>query len=173
MIDLGDDFADREAFRQAFEREVATATLEHIHILPVYGYGVVDGHYAFIAMRLLSGGSLVRSPEKTPLSLERVSELLNDIGQGLHYAHRKGVLHGDLKPEQLPDDTGRAYLTDFGVASVIASALDLGISQSLNQLPLYVSPERLRGEEGDARSDIYSVALSLSPAQRTPSVRNG
>ncbi len=163
IIDFGDDIPDREAFRQAFEREVAiTASLEHIHILPVYGYGVVDTAYAYIAMRLLSGGSLADKVKSAPLTLDQVADILNDIAQGLEYAHRKGVLHGDLKPSNiLLDDAGRAYLSDFGVASVIAHAIDPMSNQSLNKLPLYVAPERLRGEEGDARADIYSIGAIL------------
>lgn len=163
IIDLGGDISDRVAFRAAFEREVAiTASLEHIHILPVYGYGLVDDAYAYIAMRLLSGGALTDLIRRAPLKVDRVGDLLSDIGQGLDYAHRKGVLHGDLKPSNiLLDDAGRAYLSDFGVASVIASAIDPLVSQSLNKLPLYVAPERLRGEDGNTRSDIYSVGALL------------
>jgi len=163
IIDLGDEITDREGFRQSFEKEAGvTATLEHIHILPVYGYSV-DDHYAYIAMRLLSGGSLADLVKKAPVSFERVSELLNDIAQGLDYAHRKGILHGDLKPSNiLLDDAGRAYITDFGVAMVIAGAIDVGHnSQSLIQMPLYAAPERLRGEEGDWRADIYSLGAIL------------
>ena len=87
IIDLGDDIPDREAFRQAFEREVAiTASLEHIHIIHVYGYGVVDTAYAYIAMRLLSGGSLADKVKNAPLTLDQVADMFNDIAQGLDYA---------------------------------------------------------------------------------------
>ena len=160
IIDLGDDILDREQFRPAFEQEAATAAaLEHMHILPVYGFGIVDDSHAYIAMRLLTGGSLA---DWTAAAPAKIAEILFEVAQALDYAHRKGVMHGDLKPSNiLLDEAGNPYLSDFSVAHVISASVDLGRSASMNVLPLYQAPEVVRGEAGDSRADIYSLGAVL------------
>ncbi|MCU0498828.1 MAG: protein kinase [Anaerolineae bacterium] len=160
VIDLDDTLEDPE-FKQRFAQEAATiAALEHIHILPVYSYGI-DGDLAYLAMRLLRGGSLADLIEQ-PLPLDRALELFIQIAQGLAHAHSKGVIHRDLKPSNiLLDDVGHAYLTDFGLAKLIHSDVNATKTGNIVGTPAYMSPEQLRGDTLDQRSDIYSLGVIL------------
>ncbi|HVU10776.1 MAG TPA: serine/threonine-protein kinase, partial [Phototrophicaceae bacterium] len=163
VIDLSLNQEEREEFRTRFEQEAAVvALLEHIHILPVYAYGVVENEFTYLAMRLLRGGSLADLLRKGPLPQARAVEIFSQVGRGLEYAHRKGVIHRDLKPSNiLLDDAGNAYLSDFGLAKMLGSTLNLTKSGNLVGTPAYVSPEQVRGEPADARSDIYSMGILL------------
>ncbi len=163
VIDLSLNQEEREEFRTRFEQEAAVvALLEHIHILPVYAYGVVENEFTYLAMRLLRGGSLADLLRKGPLPQARAVEIFSQVGRGLEYAHRKGVIHRDLKPSNiLLDDAGNAYLSDFGLAKMMGSTLNLTKSGNLVGTPAYVSPEQVRGEPADDRSDIYSLGILL------------
>jgi serine/threonine protein kinase/ABC-type sugar transport system substrate-binding protein len=155
---------DREdnAFAKRFAQEAEViASLEHIHILPIYAYGIEDD-IAYIVMRLLRGGSVADMLDDGPLPLERTAELFDQIAHGLAYAHSKGVIHRDLKPSNMMlDDTGNAYLTDFGLAKIVVGGEDLTKTGNIVGTPNYMSPEQLRGESLDHRSDIYSLGVVL------------
>ena len=113
-------------------------------------------------MRLLRGGSLADLLRKGPLPPTRAADIFTQVGRGLQYAHSKGVIHRDLKPSNiLLDDAGNAYLSDFGLAKMIGSTLDLTESGNLVGTPAYVAPEQVRGETADVRSDIYSLGILL------------
>ena len=163
IIDLSDDHEERDEFRQRFAQEAkVVAMLEDIHILPIYGYGIVENEFAYIAMRLLRGGSLADLLRKGPLTPIRTADIFTQVGRGLSYAHSMGVIHRDLKASNiLLDDTGNAYLCDFGLAKMIGSTLDLTRSGNLVGTPAYLAPELVRGESADHRSDIYSLGILL------------
>lgn len=154
--------APDESFRRRFEQEAEMiASLEHIHILPVFSYGIT-GNIAYLAMRLLRGGSLADLMHLHPLLLERSVDLFSQIAQGLAYAHSKGIVHRDLKPANiLLDEVGHAYLTDFGLAKLIDGDVDMTKSGNIVGTPSYMSPEQLRGEVLDHRSDVYSAGVIL------------
>lgn len=154
--------AEDDEFRRRFEQEAnLIASLEHIHILPIIDYGI-DGDFAFIAMRLLRGGTLADVLHSGPPDLERGTDIFTQAARGLAYAHRHGVIHRDLKPSNiLFDDTGNAYLTDFGLAKLMESSIELTRDGHIVGTPAYMSPEQLRGEPVDPRSDIYSMGVIL------------
>lgn len=153
--------AQVENFHRRFAKEAALiASLEHIHILPVHDYGI-QGELAYLAMRLMRGGSLRDILQNGPLTPEHAVVLFDQIARGLTYAHSKGVIHRDLKPGNIMlDEDGNAYLTDFGVAKLIGGT-DLTDPGSVVGTVSYMSPEQLRGHGMDHRSDIYSLGVLL------------
>lgn len=156
------DEGQTEEFRKRFAREAEViARLEHIHILPIYAYGV-DEEMAYLAMRWLRGGSLSELLRGQGVSLDRAADLFKQIAQGLGYAHSKGIIHRDLKPSNIMlDDAGNAYLTDFGLAKLAEGSGEITKSGTIVGTPAYMSPEQLRGEPLDHRSDIYSLGVIL------------
>jgi serine/threonine protein kinase/DNA-binding LacI/PurR family transcriptional regulator len=157
-----DGSSQHEEFRQRFAREAEViASLEHIHILPIYAYGISDD-MAYLAMRWLRGGSLSELLRHERLPLDRTADVFKQIASGLSYAHSKGVIHRDLKPSNIMlDDAGNAYLTDFGLAKLAESSAEITKSGTIVGTPAYMSPEQLRGEPLDYRSDIYSLGVLL------------
>ncbi len=147
------------SFYERFEREVdVIAHLEHPHILPIYDYGQSEG-IPYIAMRFLGGGSMESMVRRGPPKLETIETPLNQIAQALDYAHLQGIIHRDLKPGNIMlDESGNAYLSDFGIARVLGS--DLTGSMIIGT-PAYMSPEQANGLPIDGRSDIYSLGIVL------------
>lgn len=162
VIRVTPDNEDSATFRQRFAHEAELiASLEHLHILPIYAYGIV-GDNAYIAMRLLRGGSIAEQLRRGALPLDRAVKLFNQIAGGLDYAHKHGVIHRDLKPSNiLLDDAGNAYLTDFGLAKMVEGNSEFTKTGNIVGTPSYMSPEQLRGEALDHRSDIYSLGVIL------------
>ncbi len=161
IIPLGVEAENYTNFQQRFTQEAELiAGLEHIHILPVYDYGVT-AREAYLAMRLLPGGSLRDLlVNGEPLELNRAVDLFGQISKGLAYAHSKGVIHRDIKPGNIMlDDAGNALLTDFGLAKIIGDSAEITRTGTIIGTPLYMAPEQLRGEPLDARADIYSLGV--------------
>ena len=160
-LDLDEEF--RVEYFARFDQEAnVIASLEHIHILPIYAYGIHENEYSYLAMRLMRGGTLADLLRNGPLSLERTAAIFGQIGRALQYAHERGVIHRDLKPSNiLLDEAGNAYLSDFGLAKVMEMSLDLTHSGNLVGTPAYVAPELVRGENVTPISDIYSLGVIL------------
>jgi serine/threonine protein kinase/ABC-type sugar transport system substrate-binding protein len=154
--------AERDEFRQRFAQEAEViAKLEHIHILPIYDYGI-QGDIAYIAMRLLRGGTLADILHEGPMELHRAGELFGQFARALAYAHSKGIIHRDLKPSNIMlDDSGNSYLTDFGLAKLVEGSSGITKSGNIVGTPAYMSPEQLRGDDIDRRADIYSLGIIL------------
>ncbi len=149
-------------FKERFDREAkAIAKLEHLHIIPIYTYGEDHG-VAYMAMRYLPVGTLTDRIRRGPLPLPEASRLLTQIAGALDYAHSHGLLHRDIKPSNvLLDNAGNAFLTDFGIAKMIESTVDLTAGNLLGT-PAYMSPEQCQGvKELTAASDIYSLGIVL------------
>ena len=147
-------------FFERFRREVQViTTLEHPHILPIYDYGKVND-IPFIAMRLLTGGSMREMIQEGGVQqLVAVQRPLNQIAQALDYAHHNNIIHRDLKPGNiLMDDSGNAYLSDFGIAHVAGSNIT---GTGILGTPAYMSPEQVNGQVISNYSDIYSLAIVL------------
>ncbi|NJN00463.1 MAG: serine/threonine protein kinase, partial [Aquincola sp.] len=152
-------FMHDPGFLERFEREVdVIAHLEHPHILPIYDYGQAEG-VPYIAMRYLGGGSLAQRIRRGPLELSEIDKPLTQVCQALDYAHQQGVIHRDLKPGNIMlDETGNAYLSDFGIARVMGSNLT---GSAIIGTPAYMSPEQAHGLNIDGRADIYSMGIVL------------
>lgn len=141
-----------------FKREAQTiANLEHPNILPIYDFGQHQGSL-YIVMRYVSGGSLSAWMERGTLPLEDGLRVMTAMAQALDYAHDRGVVHLDLKPQNILLDSHKApYLADFGLATALdpqGRAANPG-SGTL----LYMAPEQLTSDLLDKRSDIYSFAI--------------
>jgi len=147
-----------------FNREAqAVARLEHQAIVPLYDYGDHDGR-PYLVMRYMPGGSLADRIERRVASLPEAVVVIDRIAAGLDYAHAHDIIHRDVKPGNiLFDESGAAYLADFGIARI----MNLGAGKSLTQTGLaigtaaYMSPEQALGQPLDGRSDIYSLGVVL------------
>ena len=157
-------FVQDDTYMQRFHREVEIVSrLEHRSIVPVHDYGEFDGQ-PYIVMRYMSGGSVDDLLAKGPLDLDLTLKIIEQIAPALDYAHLKGVLHRDLKPSNiLMDDSGDAYLTDFGIARVLGeNPGGIGITtQNVVGTPAYMSPEQAQGQPMDSRSDVYALGVTL------------
>jgi serine/threonine protein kinase len=146
-------------FRSRFALELKTvAGLEHPSIVPVYDVGEEDGQPYYV-MRYMTGGPLSRLINKGKFSLQDTARIIEKLAQGLAYAHKKGVIHRDLKPDNiLFDEHGDPFISDFGVAKLTESSVSLTGSGIIGT-PAYMSPEQAKGVEVDSRSDIYSLGV--------------
>ncbi len=167
---LADD-ADAEQ-RERFLREARTsARLEHPHIIDVYRADETDG-VVWFSMRYINGESLGdRIRDRGALPVTDVVRLLREVSWGLAYAHARGVVHRDIKPDNilLDRDSGRAVVTDFGIARDTSHDNNLTVMGNVLGSVHYMSPEQASGEALDGRSDIYALgcvgfhALSGAP----------
>ncbi len=177
------EFADREDIRSRFLQEARTAAkLSHPHIVPIFTVDEVDG-FVFFVMALIDGETLgERVRTRGPLSNAEATRLLREVGWALAFAHLQGIVHRDVKPDNilLERGTGRALIMDFGIAqvgtisgggseggseavsevvsesvSVVVSETE-GTNQVLGTAEL-MSPEQAKGAQVDARSDLYSL----------------
>jgi serine/threonine protein kinase len=159
---LPQHYAHDPKFVQRFIREARIiAQLEHKNILPVYDFGEEAG-ITYLAMRYLEGGTLKDVLSAGSLSLRDAAEVLTQMCSALDYAHRKGVIHRDVKPANIiVDDEGSAYLTDFGIAKVLEETEGLTETGAAVGTPAYMSPEQVMGQTLDGRTDIYSLGIVL------------
>ncbi|MBC7790398.1 MAG: protein kinase [Anaerolineae bacterium] len=160
------ELAASKAFRQRFLNEARTvAKLRHPNIVAVHAAGEVAGSLYFV-MEYVPGESLRDVIDREPVAdRARATAILRDLASALDYAHTHGVIHRDIKPENIliDRDSGRAMLTDFGVAGLTepgaAEERMTGTGMIVGS-PRYMSPEQAAGERQlDGRSDIYSLGL--------------
>jgi len=148
--------------RERMRREVqAVRGLSHQHIVAVHDF-VEDGPHSFIVMELISGSDLgVRVARRQPLAVDEVARIGEEVAEALAFAHVRGVLHRDVKPQNiLIDSGGRARLTDFGSAKLDGQMTVTQTGGVVGTIP-YTAPEVLSGHRGDARADIYALGLTL------------
>ena len=151
--------------REYFRREArTTAGLEHPAIAPIYDFGQHDDEL-FIVMPLLRGHTLRVLIEDRRLSPRQVIEIAIQVADALDYSHRRGVIHRDVKPENIMVDwhgrgTPQVKVLDFGLATTVDDA-QLAEAEAVQGTLLYLSPEQLLCEELDSRSDIYALGLVI------------
>lgn len=146
------------SFGERFLREARIAAkLRHPHVVQVHDVGVSGGcHY--IAMEYLPGGPVLRR-EAPPRGLRFALRVTREIASALGYAHARGVIHRDIKPDNiLLREDGAAVLTDFGIARA-SDNVRMTMTGSIMGTPSYMSPEQARGVELDGRSDLYSLGV--------------
>ncbi|HEU5142957.1 MAG TPA: protein kinase, partial [Solirubrobacterales bacterium] len=155
-------FAQDREFVERFRREAeAAAGLQHPNIVAVFDRGDVEGTY-YIAMQLLEGRSLKELIE-AGLTPEQAAGIVRQILDAAGFAHRHGVVHRDLKPQNvIVDAEGKATVTDFGIAR--AGASEITQAGSVMGTPHYLSPEQAQGQDVTAVSDLYSVGVILYEA---------
>ncbi|HEY5668865.1 MAG TPA: protein kinase, partial [Anaerolineales bacterium] len=155
-------YANEPEFIRRFETEAqVVARLEHPRIVPLYDYWrEPDG--AYLVMRLLNGGSLEAVLDKGPMEIIAATDLVDQIASALALAHQHGVIHRDIKPANiLFDESGNAYLSDFGIANVLGGNRHQTQAGTLFGTPVYMSPEQIRDQPVTPQSDIYSLGIIL------------
>ncbi len=160
---LPPDLAFRSDVRERFVREAQTAArLNHPHIVPIYAVHEKSGVVCF-AMALVTGESLAAFVARTARSgFDTIAGILEQVADALAYAHASGVVHRDIKPDNilLDRDSGRAMVTDFGIARAAESGARLTQTGIAVGTPAFMSPEQATGEkEVDGRSDVYSLGV--------------
>jgi hypothetical protein len=148
--------------RERLRREVhAVRGLSHPNIVAVYDL-LDEEPWSFIVMEYVEGSDLhVRVRDRGPLSADEVVQVGRDVAAALGAAHRRGILHRDVKPQNILLDTdGRARLTDFGSAK-LDGQIGITATGGLAGTLAYTAPEVLAGRRGDARADIYALGLTL------------
>ncbi len=159
------NLCENPEYRRRFLREAkAAGGLSHPNIVTIFDVGEIENR-PYIAMELLGGAPLdTLLPDGTQLPLAEALIIALQIANALDYAHSKGVFHRDIKPAnimRLPD-RNTIKLVDFGIALVSAGdTSDRTVAGTIMGTPHYMSPEQARGEQSDARSDLWAVGVIL------------
>src|SRR5438552_2838449 len=147
--------------RERFLREARTAAkLSHPHIIPIFTVDEV-GAFVFFAMAYVAGETLTeRVVRRGPLAPSEAARVLREIAWALAYAHSQGLVHRDVKPDNimLEEASGRALVADFGIAGLVRGAAGLDGGEVIGT-PEFMSPEQALGEHVDARSDLYALGV--------------
>ncbi|MBR7180944.1 MAG: protein kinase [Kiritimatiellae bacterium] len=153
------EYGSDASFVEKFKKEAqAAARLIHPNIAQIYSYGISDG-MPYIAMELVAGGSLATVMEHAPggkTDVARVMKLCEQVAQALRCASDQGLVHGDVKPENiLLDANGNAKLVDFGLAAMQKN------TDEIWGTPYYIAPEKVLKESFDYRADMYSLGATM------------
>ena len=162
---LPPEFAQQSDLRERFLRETRTAaSFSHPNIVPVFSVEDRDGLLAF-AMGYVEGESVADLVKRSgPMSVRDTVRMLQDVSYAMAYAHSRGVVHRDIKPDNIMIEraTGRALVMDFGISRSITAAAATPSLTRVGEVvgtPEYMSPEQASGDTIDGRSDLYSLGL--------------
>ena len=162
---LRERYAEDESFRMRFKQEArAMASLDHENIVKVYDISQ-DDEAPFIVAEYVGGrdvGGMLRRAPGGRMDEERVRKISAELLRALSYAHRRGIIHRDVKPSNiLTTEWGRVKVADFGIARILEEEEAAGEPGEIIGSARYMSPEQLRGDETTPRSDVYSVGILL------------
>jgi serine/threonine-protein kinase len=156
------EFLHDPTFAERFRREAQViALLEHPNIVPIYAYDIDQAQgIPWMAMRLIAGGALSSRLKREPMPPARAVAIVRGVAGALEYAHGKGVVHRDVKPQNiLLDEVGHVYLADFGVAKIVEGPGGVTVTGMISGTPQYMAPEQAAGTKLDGRADIYSLGI--------------
>jgi len=160
---LRPEVANDPSARERFLREARTgAKLTHPNIVPLHTFGEVEGMLYFVAGYVRGESLSARMRREGQLPPDDVRHILIELADALDYAHRQGIVHRDIKPDNvlLDDESGRPMITDFGVAKESTGGAALTRTGYVVGTPQYMSPEQWSGERTiDGRSDLYSLGV--------------
>ena len=151
---------DSQAKKRFLREAQAAAILDHPNICPVYEVDEAEDEM-YLTMALIEGQSLKERIAEGPLPLIEVLNITAQVCEGLRAAHERGVVHRDIKPANIMlSREGHVRITDFGLAS-LEGGVDLTRPRTILGTPAYMSPEQVRGEKTDQRTDIWSLGVTL------------
>lgn len=155
--------ADSKNVEVFTEEARLAARMDHPNIVTVYDIGVENRQnkaHHFVAMEYLPGGNLAVRTQGAALAVEHALNWMKQLSNGLYFAHRKGVVHQDVKADNIFITTeGDLKIGDFGLARLMANKVYINPSTKGMGTPAYMSPELCRGEQQDQRSDMYSLGI--------------
>jgi serine/threonine protein kinase len=163
---LSDDHASNQEARARFEQEAHAAShLDHENIVTISDFGITQDQRPFYVMELLRGRTLMDRIESGPMTLEEVVAVSVPVARALAHAHAEGVVHRDVKPENVflvQRSQGRwgVKVLDFGIAKVTTNPALTKMGQALGS-PMFMAPEACRGDDVDQRADLYSFGVLL------------
>ncbi|BBZ35156.1 serine/threonine-protein kinase [Mycolicibacterium confluentis] len=161
---LSGELSSDPAFRTRFQREAdLAATLDHPNIVTVYTRGESDDGHLWIAMQYVAGSDALKELQENRMTVNRALQITGDVAKALDYAHRRNLVHRDVKPANflLDPDGERALLADFGIARALDDSENLTMTGTVMATVAYAAPESLSGGRIDGRADIYALACSL------------
>ncbi len=164
------EFLHDPGFAERFTREArAIARLEHPNIVPIYAYDIDrEEGIPWMALRLVGsadperpgGGALSEILKRGLVGPRRAVEILRGVADALDHAHAKGVVHRDVKPQNvLLDEDGRVYLADFGIARMLESSGGLTATGMITGTPQYMAPEQATGTKVGPAADVYALGI--------------
>jgi tRNA A-37 threonylcarbamoyl transferase component Bud32 len=154
--------AVNEARIKRFEREAqAMERLKHEHVIELVATGLDQRGMPYLAMDFVTGGDLAQLKDEG-VGLQQALDIVSKVTRAIDYAHGEGILHRDLKPANvLIDAAGEPRVTDFGLAKILDRETQLTKTNAILGTPFYMSPEQVRGEAMDEKTDVYALGVLL------------
>ena len=160
LVGRPEEIEDRK--KRLLREARAFGRLLHPNIVTLFDAGEADG-LLFLAFEYVEGIDLAgRLTQEPPPTLREALRMVRQTAEALDFAHAQGIVHRDIKPSNiLLDRAGRVKVADFGIAKMVGQATELTVSGSVMGSPQYLSPEQIRGDELDGRSDVFSLGIVL------------